>query len=429
MVKLLPVFQLFFVTIVLCNGNPDQNKTFIVTAVLNEPYVMLKESVQPLTGNEQYEGYSIDLMERISQTLGFKYTIQLAPDNNRTGAWDRIVTELLEDRADFAIGDLTITSERERAVDFSTPFMSAGISILFTKPKKTTPSLFAFMDPFSVSVWICIFFAYIGVSVLLYILGRFTPSYLSQQQDKDDSQFSLMSCMFLPRSLSTQLVAGIWWFFVLIMVSMYSANCSAFASVERIEYSIQGVEDLAGQTEIKYGVVKGGSTASFFSNADPGIYENMWLAMKSSGQLGFASNTAEGVNRVIHREGKYAFLMESPAIEYVTERRCELTQVGPLLDYKNYGIAMRKNSPYRSHLNAAILNLQEDGYLQRLKVRWWKEQRGGGSCGFYDNVDDALSLDLDNLGGVFIILIFGLSIACIIAVGECVFKSRKERNN
>lgn len=37
--------------------------------------------------------------------------------------------------------------------------------------------------------------------------------------------------------------------------------------------------------------------------------------------------------------GNYAFLMESTSIEYVTERNCDLTQVGGMLDTKSYGIA------------------------------------------------------------------------------------------
>lgn len=58
---------------------------------------------------------------------------------------------LLQD-IDFAITDLTITSEREKAVDFTTPFMNLGISILFGTPEPAPPKLFAFMLPFSNAV-------------------------------------------------------------------------------------------------------------------------------------------------------------------------------------------------------------------------------------------------------------------------------------
>ncbi|KAG4077931.1 hypothetical protein HA402_013431 [Bradysia odoriphaga] len=429
MVKLLPVFHLFFIVIFLCNGNSAQGQTLKITAALNEPYVMLKQSAKPLTGNDQFEGYSIDLIDEISKILDLNYSIQLAPYNSdkKTGAWDRIVTELLQHHADIAIGDLTITSEREEVVDFSAPFMHTGISILYTKPLRKPPTLFAFMGPFTPSVWISLAIAYMVVSGLMYILGRFTPSYLSQQDAKDDGQFSMMNCMFLPRSLSTQLAAGVWWFFVLVMVSMYSANCAAFATVENLEYTISGVDDLARQFRIKYGVVKGGSTASFFRNSNNPTYKKIWSAMESSELTAFVSNSAEGVSRVVERNGKYAFLMESVAIEYATERRCELTQVGPVLDSKNYGIAMTKNSTYRSQINVAILKLQEDGKLQTLQKRWWKEKRGGGSCDFFSSHDDfAPELGLENLMGVFIVLIIGLGIACIIAACECLFK-RMER--
>ena len=38
-------------------------------------------------------------------------------------------------KADLAIADLSITYEREKAVDFSNPFMTLGISILYrSKP-------------------------------------------------------------------------------------------------------------------------------------------------------------------------------------------------------------------------------------------------------------------------------------------------------
>jgi len=66
------------------------------------------------------------------------------------------------------------------------------------------------------------------------------------------------------RALSTRMVAGIWWFFTLIMISSYTANLAAFLTVERMDSPIESAEDLAKQTRIKYGALKGGSTAAFF---------------------------------------------------------------------------------------------------------------------------------------------------------------------
>lgn len=70
--------------------------------------------------------------------------------------------------------------------------------------------------------------------------------------------------IYYPRAVSTRIVAGMWWFFTLIMISSYTANLAAFLTVERMDSPIESAEDLAKQTKIKYGALRGGSTASFF---------------------------------------------------------------------------------------------------------------------------------------------------------------------
>ena len=52
----------------------------------------------------------------------------------------------------------------------------------------------------------------------------------------------------------------------------------------------------------------------------------------------------EGRKLVEKMDGKYAFFMESATIEYITERYCNLTQIGGLLDNKGYGIATKKGT-------------------------------------------------------------------------------------
>lgn len=56
------------------------NKTLVVSTILSNPYCMRKESSDILHGNEQFEGYAIDLITEISKILGFNFSIRLAPD-------------------------------------------------------------------------------------------------------------------------------------------------------------------------------------------------------------------------------------------------------------------------------------------------------------------------------------------------------------
>lgn len=64
-----------------------------------------------------------------------------------------MIKELLDQRADVAIADLTITYNREQVVDFTMPFMNLGISVLYRKPIKQPPNLFSFLSPLSLDVW------------------------------------------------------------------------------------------------------------------------------------------------------------------------------------------------------------------------------------------------------------------------------------
>lgn len=62
---------------------------------------MLKDNSSALTGNDQYEGFSVDLLDALAEILKFKYEITTAPKNygkianNYTEAWDGVVGMIL----------------------------------------------------------------------------------------------------------------------------------------------------------------------------------------------------------------------------------------------------------------------------------------------------------------------------------------------
>ena len=221
----------------------------------------------------------------------------------------------------------------------------------------------------------------------------------------------------LPKSLSTRIIAGMWWFFCLITISSYTANLAAFLTIDRMQSPIESAEDLSTQYKIKYGCLKGGSTCTYFRNcSEIPTYKAMWSFMKTD-DSNFVRSNKEGVERVLRDKGTYAFLMESTSIDFIIERECDLTQVGKLLNTKGYSIAMRKNSPYLATISSTILQLQETGKLQLLKNKWWKVGNGGGKCE-EEQEKVAAGLKLSNFAGVYIVLFLGILIACMIACFE-----------
>ncbi|PNF30825.1 Glutamate receptor ionotropic, kainate 2 [Cryptotermes secundus] len=421
-----------------------QNKTFLVSSRIGEPFLMHNKEPGEHKDNDRYVGYSMDLMKEIAKVEpNFQFEFRLVP-NNKHG---ELVDDLIARRTDLAICDLTITHEREQVIDFTMPFMNLGISILFSKPVKEETPLFAFLKPFSIDVWIYVATAYLGVSILLFVLARTTPGEWDNPHpckpdpEELENKFNLMNCLWfsigslmgqgcdiLPKAVSTRMVAGMWWFFTLIMCASYTANLAAFLTLNRLEGSISSAEDLAKQHKVKYGTMAGGSTASFFKNSNDSTYKRMYTTMSQSRPSVFVNSNEEGVERVQKGKGLYAFFMESTSIEYQVERKCDLQQVGGLLDSKGYGIGMPVNSPYRTMVSGAVLKLQEKGVLQELKSRWWKVQQGGVSCSEEDAkapTEDSNKLGLANVGGVFVVLIAGTCAAFLMAVLELLWNCRK----
>ncbi|TWW79929.1 Glutamate receptor ionotropic, kainate 2 [Takifugu flavidus] len=436
-----------------------------------EPYVMFKKSDKPLYGNERFEGYCMDLLKELASILGFTYEVHLVEDgkygyqDETTGQWNGMVKELMDHRADLAVAPLAITYVREKVIDFSKPFMTLGISILYRKPNGTNPGVFSFLNPLSPDIWMYILLAYLGVSCVLFVIARFSPYEwynphpCNPDSDVVENNFTLLNSFWfgvgalmqqgselMPKALSTRIVGGIWWFFTLIIISSYTANLAAFLTVERMESPIDSADDLAKQTKIEYGVVEDGSTMTFFKSPSPmdrastGIqlspkpsaaaaddakqatkvtkltvsdgddksvdtlaertggsdpqrpaalrsssilllnpiriwdahlgfppglecrwlsarraftapprlisslepktkistYDKMWEFMSSRRHTVMVKNVEEGIQRVLTSD--YAFLMESTTIEFVTQRNCNLTQIGGLIDSKAYGV-------------------------------------------------------------------------------------------
>merc|ERR1719189_1874638 len=46
---------------------------------------------------------------------------------------------------------------------------------MIKEPVKQRPGVFTFMNPLSMEIWMCVVFAYIGVSIVLFLVSRFSP--------------------------------------------------------------------------------------------------------------------------------------------------------------------------------------------------------------------------------------------------------------
>ncbi|KAM5141048.1 glutamate receptor ionotropic, delta-1 isoform 3-T3 [Mantella aurantiaca] len=430
--------------------NDLQGLTMKVVTILEEPFVMVAENI--LGQPKKYKGFSIDVLDALSQNLGFKYEIYQVPDGKYghalpNGSWNGMIGELINKRADIAVSAITITPERESVVDFSKRYLDYSVGILIKKPEERI-NIFSLFAPFDFAVWACIAAVIPVVGVLIFVLNRIQAvrAQTSSQANASTSS-TLHSAIWIvygafvqqggesvANSVAMRIVMGSWWLFTLIVCSSYTANLAAFLTVSRMDNPIRTFQDLAKQMDLSYGTVKDSSVYEYFKAKGTNTLEQdstfaeLWRTIsKNNGVDNCVSSPSEGIRKA--KKGNYAFLWDVTVVEYaaLTDDECSVTVIGNSISSKGYGIALQHGSPYRDIFSQRILEFQETGYLDVLKQKWWPRM---GRCDLnsHNNAQtDGKALKLHSFAGVFCILAIGLLLACLVAALELWWNSNRCR--
>ncbi|XP_039659286.1 glutamate receptor ionotropic, delta-2 isoform X3 [Perca fluviatilis] len=415
-----------------------------VVTVLEEPFVMVSENV--LGKPKKYQGFSIDVLDALSNYLGFKYEIYVAPDHkygslHPDGQWNGMMGELVFKRADVGLSALTITPERESVVDFTTRYMDYSVGVLLRKAERTV-DMFACLAPFDLSLWACIAGTVLLVGILVYLLNWLNPPRLPMGSVSPTTLYNSMWFVYgsfvqqggeVPyTTLATRMMMGIWWMFALIVISSYTANLAAFLTISRIENSIQSLQDLSKQTELPYGTVLDSAVYDQVRSKsmnpferDP-MYSQMWrMINRTGGGDNNVEESKEGIRKV--KYGRFGFVWDAAVLEYVAnnDEDCSFYTVSSTAPDRGYGIAMQHGSPYRDIFSQRILELQQNGDMDILKVKWWPKD---SPCDLYSSVQTrqrGSALDIHSFAGVFCVLAAGVVLSCLIAMVESWWSRRK----
>ncbi|XP_073831694.1 glutamate receptor ionotropic, kainate 2-like [Musca autumnalis] len=425
-------------------NNITKKIVYKVATRIGAPYFMEREDADEaeLTGNSRYIGYVVDLIEELSKEIQFEYVFVPVPGNGygkynkEIKRWDGIIGEIINNDAHMGICDLTITQARKDVVDFSVPFMTLGISILaYEKPLERKPWS-AFLEPFQNEVWMYVMASIFIISFLYFAISRITvgdwenPHPCNKNPDVVENRWNISNsiwitigsimtagCDILPTHSRMRIFTTMFWIFAIIINNSYTANMAAFLTNSKMESSINGITDLAGQNEVKFGTIEGGSTYSLFAESNETIYRLAFNRMQGSEPSVYTKDNNEGVERVLKNNGSYMFLMETTSLEYNTERNCKLKMLGETFGEKHYAIAVPFGAEYRHSLNVAILRLAEKGILPALKQKWWKNENN--SCEHEaESEKDTPDLTFDNVRGIFYTLYVGIFIAYVIGITD-----------
>ncbi|XP_063814885.1 glutamate receptor ionotropic, delta-1 isoform X1 [Pseudophryne corroboree] len=430
--------------------NDLQGLTLKVVTILEEPFVMVAENI--LGQPKKYKGFSIDVLDALSQNLGFKYEIYQVPDGKyghplANGSWNGMIGELINKRADIAVSAITITPERESVVDFSKRYLDYSVGILIKKPEERI-NIFSLFAPFDFAVWACIAAVIPVVGVLIFVLNRIQAVRAqTSSQASPSTSSTLHSAIWIvygafvqqggesiANSVAMRIVMGSWWLFTLIVCSSYTANLAACLTVSRMDNPIRTFQDLAKQMDLSYGTVKDSAVYEYFKAKGTNTMEQdstfaeLWRTIsKNNGADNSVSSPSEGIRKA--KKGNYAFLWDVTVVEYaaLTDDECSVTVIGNSISSKGYGIALQHGSPYRDIFSQRILEFQDTGYLDVLKQKWWPRM---GRCDLnsHNNAQtDGKALKLHSFAGVFCILAIGLLLACLVAALELWWNSNRCR--
>ncbi|XP_077988487.1 glutamate receptor 4-like [Glandiceps talaboti] len=434
------------------------NDTLVITTITSLNFLEYNETSEngeTLNGNDRFTGYIPDMVEMLSERMHLKYELRLVADDKYgtqdpvTGEWTGMIGELINQKADLAAAPLSVTAKRETVVDFTKPYWDGNINILVKKPApRPSYNLFSFFKPLTASVWIMIIVALICVSLVVFGINRFDPYELRALADRGEvhgsdlegnyftrylnclwfllSTFMLQSFDRSPRSMAARCMSTFWFAFVIITLITYLTSLGSFMTNAPGSVSnrpIKSLADLADQRDVVFGLVEGGSTMQFFKESKNALYQKVWQNIVDNTERGIkpmVNSVKDGIQRA-RDGGNYAFISESAVSDYVLSRPpCDMMSVRENIMSPSYALATGSGSPLREQINIAMMQMEMDGQFNELYDKYFSGPctNKKGRRREKEGMDMDMAIGLENMGGIFLLLLIGIIVSIIIAVVE-----------
>uniref|UniRef100_A0A3Q3KUN0 Glutamate receptor n=1 Tax=Mastacembelus armatus TaxID=205130 RepID=A0A3Q3KUN0_9TELE len=382
------------------------------------------------------KGFCIDILKKLSRTIKFSYDLYLVTNGKHgklvRGIWNGMIGEVVYRRADMAIGSLTINEERSEIIDFSVPFVETGISVMVARSNGTvSPS--AFLEPYSPAVWVMMFVMCLTVvAVTVFVFEYFSPvgynRSLVSAKAPGGPTFTIGKSVWLlwgivfnnsvpienPKGTTSKIMVLVWAFFAVIFLASYTANLAAFMIQEQYIDTVSGLSDKKFQKPhehyppFRFGTVPNGSTERNIRSNYPDMHTHM---MKYN---------QKGVEEALEslKTGKLdAFIYDAAVLNYMAgkDEGCKLVTIGSgkVFATTGYGIALQKDSRWKRLIDLALLQFLGDGDTERLETVWLS-----GICQNEKNEVMSSKLDIDNMAGVFYMLLVAMGLSLLVFAWE-----------
>lgn len=357
------------------------------------------------------KGYCIDVFEAAVNLLPYPvpHNYIMYGNGKRNPIYNDIVQQVALNNFDAAVGDITIVTNRTKLVDFTQPYMESGL-VVVAPVQKLKSSPWAFLKPFTIPMWLVTggFFLFVG-AVVWILEHRFNNEFRGppSQQLVTIFWFSFSTMFFSHRENTVsslgRVVLIVWLFVVLIINSSYTASLTSILTVQQLTSQIEGIDSLISSTE-PIGV-QDGSFAWNYLVDELKIAESRLVKLKNMEEYSIA------LARGPKGGGVAAIVDELPYIElFMSKTNCEFRTVGQEFTKSGWGFAFQRDSPLAIDLSTAILQLSENGDLQKIHNKWLTYNECSMDLSPADGGGSRLSLK--SFWGLFLIC----GIACFLAL-------------
>ncbi|HEY6199716.1 MAG TPA: transporter substrate-binding domain-containing protein [Candidatus Binatia bacterium] len=314
--------------------------------------------------NGRLTGFSVELWQAIAEEMRLGGTL----------VEHSTVKDLLEavkaGKADLGISAISITAERSTEFDFSQPMFDAGLQIMVrdqpggTSAGETLRLLLSFA-----------FLPFVGLTLLFILVPAHFVWWSERRHPRgmieNHAYFPgiFEACWWaastlatqadqMPRSAFGRAIAVLWMFTSVVFVAYFTASVTSSLTVQQLQGDIKGPEDLPGK---QVATTTGSTSALYLRQQNVQVME---FPKIEQAYEALSSGQADAV------------VFDSPVLLYYSahQGKGKVTLVGPIFRRESYGIVFPQNSPYRLHVNNALLTLKENGGYQRIYDKWFSSR-------------------------------------------------------
>lgn len=333
-------------------GAHPQDTTVLKVGVRDVPPFSMKD-------DGQWRGLSVELWQDVASRQGWQFEWVEFPSVSG------MFSALENGSIDLITSSISITAEREETFDFAHPFLSSNLAILARSTEenrwlRTAKSFFSL--PFMAAMG-SLALVLLGAGVALYFFERrANPEEFNEKPLPGLGDAFWWAAVTMttvgygdksPKSLGGRLVALLWMFISVIILSTFTASIVSSLALPSTTQSIEGLSDLRANRV----VTVRGSTAEALLNANN-------LAPVTV-------NAIDDVSQVLDRADIDAVVFDKPTLSYLIKQFDRSFYLVDLpTEREDYGFVLPEGSDLREPVNRELLDLLHQPEWFSLKTRF-----------------------------------------------------------